>query len=138
MSAGWDKAKAAALKILGKDAEVPDMPDVCQKAADAVGKAQEEFDKAREGCEDKVLALQNSNDAVKNALKQFEAKIEKNDFKMDTHNKENLKKVQQARKLLTDALTAGVKYWEADDKMLDELDRHIEQLGKYKPKDSPI
>jgi chromosome segregation ATPase len=138
MSAEWDKAKAAALKVLGKDAEVPDMPDVVEKAADTVGKALEEFDKVREQCEGKVLALQNANDAVKNALKQFEAKIEKSDFKLDAKNKENLKKIQQARKLLGDRLAAGVKHWEADDKMLDELDKHIEQLGKYKPKDAPI
>jgi predicted RNase H-like nuclease (RuvC/YqgF family) len=138
MSAEWDKVKAAALKILGKDAEVPDMPDVVQKSADSVTKARDDFDKAREECEGKVLALQNSNDAVKNALKQFEAKIEKSDFKLDIKNKENMKKVQQARKLLTERINAAAKYWEGDDKMLDELDKHIEQLGKYKPKDAPI
>ena len=104
------------------------MPDVVQKAADTLGKALQDFDKVREECEGKVLALQNANDAVKNALKQFGAKIEKSDFKLDAKNKENLKKIQQARKLLSDRVTAAVKHWEADDKMLDELDKHIEQL----------
>ena len=49
MSAEWDKAKAAALKILGKDAEVPDMPDVVQKAANTLGKALQDFDKVERG-----------------------------------------------------------------------------------------
>jgi Fe2+ transport system protein B len=139
MSGGWDKWKDQALKILGKDAEVPDWPDVLEKAGDSMDKAREEFNKVREECESKILALQNSNDAVKNALKQFEAKIEKSDFNLKTdNNKENLKKVLQARKLLTDILTTSVKHWEADDKVLDELDKHVEQLGKYKPKDAPI
>ena len=90
-------------------AEVPDLPDNVQKAADSVGKVSKAFDKSREDCEAKLLELQNSNDAVRNSLKQFEAKIEKNDFKLDSKNKEALKKIQKARKLLTDKLNGGMK-----------------------------
>jgi len=134
----WDIAKAAALKILGKDGEVPDMPDIVQTAADNMGKASDAFDKCREDCEAKLLALQNANDAVRNSLKQFQAKIDASDFKLDSKNKDDLKKIQQARKLLSDRLSSATKHYTDDDKMLDEVDKHLIQLGKYKPKPGPI
>src|SRR2546423_8824664 len=59
LMAEWDNLKAAALKILGKDGEVPDMPDNIQKSADALGKANGEFNKSREDCEAKLLAVEN-------------------------------------------------------------------------------
>ena len=138
MSAEWDKTVAAAQKILGKDGKVPDMPANVQKSADAMGKTNEEFDKSREEVEGKLVELQNANDAVKNGLKQFLAKIEKDDLGLDPKKKDDLKKIQQARKMLTDRLSAGVKHYIDDDKTLDELDKHIIQLGKYKPKPAPI
>jgi hypothetical protein len=96
MSAVWDKAKAAALKILGDKGEVPDMPDTVEKAAKAKGKAWDEFDKSREACENKLEAVENANDAVRNGLKHFLAKIEKENFKLDPKDKDDLKKIQQA------------------------------------------
>jgi hypothetical protein len=136
--AEWDIAKAAALKILGQDGEVPDVPDFIQKAADSMGKANQEFDKSREDCEAKLLAVQNANDAVRNGIKQFGAKLEKSDFKLDSKKKDDLKKILQARKLLTDRINAAIKYYNDDDKMLDEVDKHVIQLGKYKPKPGPF
>jgi hypothetical protein len=134
----WDDAKAAALKILGKDAEVPDLPDTITQAGTNRTKANGEFDKGREDCEAKVLAVQNANDSLRNALKQFEAKIEKSDFKLDSKKKEDLQKIQKARQLLTGKLNAAIKLNEDDDKMLDEVDKHLIQLGKYKQKPLPL
>jgi hypothetical protein len=58
MSAEWDKAKAAALKILGDKGKVPDMPNNVEKGAQDMGKASGELDESREDCEAKLLALQ--------------------------------------------------------------------------------
>ncbi len=134
MSAIWDKAKAGALKILGKDGDVPDLPTPIDKAGDDLTKANGEFDKSREDLEGKLVAVQNANDALRNALKQFEAKIEKNDLGLNSKKKDDLKKIQQGRKILVDTLTQSMKHRTDDDKMLDELDKHVVQLGKYKPK----
>ena len=133
MSAVWDKAKAEALKILGKDADVPDLPAPIDKAGDALSKANDDFDKCRDDLEGKLVAVQNANDAVRNLLKQFEAKVDKSDFDLDPKKKDDAQKIQKAKKILVDALTTGIKHREADDKMLDELDKHVIQLGKYKP-----
>src|SRR5215831_7409945 len=125
MSDRWDRAKAAALKILGDDGEVPDFPDAVDKAGESFKKAKEEFDKSREDCEAKLLALQNANDAERNGLKQFLAKIEKSDFNLDSKKKDDLKKIQKARQLLTGELNDGIKHAEGNDKILDELDKHL-------------
>jgi septal ring factor EnvC (AmiA/AmiB activator) len=136
--ASWETVQAAALKILGDGAKVPDAPDNIAKAIAEVGKSNTELDKSREDIEAKLLAVQNGNDVVRNSLKQFDAKIEKSDFELDSKNKENLKKIQKARKVLTDYLDKAIKAWGDDDKILDELDKHVIQLGKYKPKSGPL
>src|SRR5262249_4056143 len=125
---------ASALKILGDKGKVPDLPDTVDKGSESFGKAKDEFDKSREECEAKLLALENANDSLRNAGKQFLAKIEKSDFELDSSNKEDLKKIQKARQILTDVLDAAIKQGETNDKILDELNKHLVQGGKYKPK----
>jgi hypothetical protein len=137
-SALYDKAKAAAEKILGKSAKVPDLPPGIEKAFDAKIKANEAFDKSREDLEAKLVEVQNANDGVKNLANQFEAKMEKEDFGLDTKNKDDVKKIQQARKIMTDVLKTGTKNLADDDKILNELDKHVIQLGKYKPSKSGL
>jgi hypothetical protein len=136
--AEWDKLKTDALKVLGDGAEVPDLPDNIKSSLKELGKFNSEFNKSRDDIEAKLLAKQNANDAFLNSLKQFAAKIEKSDFELDPKNKEDLKKIQKARQLLTDSLEKNMKLWRDDDKMLDELDKHVIQLGKYKQTSGPI
>ena len=100
MGAQWDKAKAVALKILGDKGEVPDIGDAFEKARDSHEKAVEEFNKSREDCEAKLLAVQNTNDLGDKALKQLLAKIEKSDFNLNSKNKDDLKKIKEARQFL--------------------------------------
>ena len=136
--ATWDELKAKAVKILGDDAKVPDLPDNVKKASDDIDAKFADFAKSREDCEAKLLAKQNANDAFVNAVKQFGAKIEKSDFELDSSNKETLKKIQKARKLLTDGVQHVIKFVSDDDKVLDDLDKHLIQLGKYKQKSGPL
>lgn len=132
-SASYDKAKSAAEKILGKSAKVPDLPPTVEKAIEARAKAVEQFNKSREDLEAKLVDVQNANDAIRNQTKQFEAKMEKEAFGLDPDSKDDAKKIQQARKLITDVLKTGVKNLADADKDLDEVDKHVIQLGKYKP-----
>jgi predicted nucleic acid-binding Zn-ribbon protein len=129
----WDKTKADAMKILGKDGDVPDKPATIDKALTDFGKAYEKFKKSSEGIEKDILALENSNDEIKNALKQFQATISKSDLGLDPKKKEDAKKIQQARKILMDRITVGMKRHDTNEKDFDELDKHVIQLGKYKP-----
>ena len=129
----WDKTKAAAMKILGKDGDVPDPPASVQKALDDFSKAYESFKKTSADIEKDILALENANDGIKNALKQFEATFAKSDLGLDSKKKEDVKKIAQAHKILLDRTNQGIKHSADNDKQFDELDKHVIQLGKYKP-----
>ncbi len=128
----WDKTQAAAMKILGKDGEVPDAPANLEKSIADVIKLLEAFDKSREDLEAKITDVENANDAVNNILKKLSAQVEKSDLGLDPKKKDDLKKIQQARKILLDRITHGTKVHDDMAKMLDELDKHTIQLSKYK------
>ena len=138
MADGWASQKEAALKILGKDGQVPDIPSHVPPAVKQMLKAWGEFDQSREACEAAVLALQNNSDAVRNALKQFATKIEKSDFNLNPKDKDDLKKIEEARKLLMGTLDEAVTFYNDHDKMLDEVNKHLSQLEKYKQEEPPF
>ena len=94
MASEWDKQRADALKILGDKGNVPDIPDAAKKANTTWDKAYAEFSKSRDACEEKLLAIENANDAMRNAGKQFETKIDKADFNLDSKDKDEVKKIQ--------------------------------------------
>jgi hypothetical protein len=136
--ADWDKAKAAAIKILGNKAVVPDLPASINKASETFDKTNDAFKASREECEGKLLEIEDATSALGNAVKQFQASVEKSDFKLDSKNKDEAKKIQQARKILTGELGSASKDLAAITKVLDELDKHLIQLGKYKPSNAPL
>ena len=98
----WNKARAQALKILGEGAEVPDASDAVAKASKAFDETGKAFKTSREEAEAKLLEMDNANSAFLNAIQQFRARIEKNEFKLDA--KKDAKKIQQAQKVLTGEL----------------------------------
>ena len=132
----WDKARAQALKILGDGAEVPERPDTVSKAIKAFAEMSKAFTAAREACEGKLLEMDNANAAFLNAVQQFKARVEKSDFKLDP--KKDAKKIQQAQGILAGELDLAIKELQVNDKLLDELDKHMIQLGKYKQSSSPM
>ncbi len=136
MAVDWDKAKAQALKVLGDGAEVPELADPILKAKKSFDDASTEFKASREACEAKLLEMDNANAALLNAFEQFRARVEKNDFKLDA--KKDAKKIQQAQKILTGELDGGIKSLKVNDKTLDDLDKHMIQLGKYKQSSSSV
>ncbi len=132
-SAIYEKTKAAALKVLGKDAKVPDLPPAMEKALDTWEKANTEFDASREALEAKLVEMQTANDGLKNLGNQFGAKMAKEEFGLDPKSKEDAKKIAQAQKIFHDYCSNGSKVVTTNNKALDEVDKHVIQLGKYKP-----
>lgn len=119
----WDVAQKQAMKILGDGATVPDKPSTTTKAGADFDKVDAELKVAREAFEAKVLAMDNANSAFLNALEQFRAKIEKNNFELDP--KKDLKKIDQARKILLAEIDVSVQVCKANDKRLDELNKAL-------------
>src|SRR5262249_21283887 len=137
MSATWDQARADALKILGDKGEVPKSPDAIDKSAKNRSKAWDEFHKSQGALEAKLEATENANDAARNALKLFLAKIEKSDFNLNSKNKDDLKKIQQARKLLTGLIEGLIKGGRDEEKMLEEAGNAPNQVERYQAKAGP-
>jgi hypothetical protein len=130
--ATWEQAKAGALKILGDKGQIPD-PKAVDKASTAMDEAFAAFDKSRSDLEEKLLALQDSDSSVSHAYDQFGTLVEKSDLGLDSKNKDDAKKIVQAREILTDYVGQVVKAQEANNKNLKELDKHMILLSKYRP-----
>ena len=133
MGKGWDPYVQKALKIVGGNGYVPDEPDSLQKAINDVEDAMEEFDNGRKDLQTKVKALKTPGNEAQQGLRQYLAEVQKSDFGLDLKNKDDAKKVLQARAVLVgpinEAITAFAKY----SKDVDELNKHVEELGDYKP-----
>jgi hypothetical protein len=127
----YSEATAKAQKILGDDAKVPPVSDKVKKAFSESNDAQKEFITSRDACVDKVGALDDKIASCSNALEHFRVEIEKEDFGLDA--KKDAKKIKQAKAILFAPVDEQIKACKSDDKSLDELDRHLTLLKKYKP-----
>ena len=131
---GYKDATAKALKILGDGAKVPPVSDKVIKYFSESNEAQAAFIASRDDCVEKVAALDDKMTSCINALEHFRVEIEKEDFELDA--KKDAKKIKQAKAFLFAAVDAEIKSCKSDDKSLDELDRHLVLLKKYKPSPS--
>ena len=134
----WDKTVAAAKKILGNDAkiDVGKMAGVKKNFAD-YNKAAEGFMTLRDSLEKKLLELENGASKIKNSMSQFADEITDDDYGLDPKKPDDKKKIDQAQKLFTDYFKDSQK--DVDDMMktIDELDKHLIQLSKYKAPPAP-
>ena len=129
----WSTTKAKAQKILGKDAKVPE-PKSLKRVRDDWWSAFADYQKSCGDLENKILALQKAASSVKLTLKQYGDEIDDEAFGLDEKNKDDAKKIKEAHDILkgwADDLEKGI-----DDEIdeLDELDKHVIDFKKYKPK----
>ncbi len=133
MADNFASAKAKAQKILGKDAKIPD--------AKFIPKLQSDTDSAfaayRKTCDDletKILELQKTMAGAKLTIKQFAEKLDDENFGLDEKNKDDAKKIKDAQALF-DAWSDDLgKQIDGDISALDDLDKHLMDFRKYKPK----
>ncbi len=132
MATEWDGAKAKALKILGKDAKIPD-PKFLGKLQSDVNAAYGAYNKSRDDLEAKILAMQKAMSDAKLTVKQFADKLDDEDFGLDEKNKDDAKKIKDAQAIF-DAWAENIyKNVNDDIRELDELDKHLVDYKKYKP-----
>lgn len=132
MADDWDVAKKQAMKILGDKGKIPEIK--AQSAYDGTKKTWAAFSKARDDIEAKLADLEAAFEKASGVVDQFEAKLEKDDLGLDPKNKDDAKKIDQARDILTNSVKGVEKFYEDDIKAFKELARHIIQLGSYKPR----
>jgi hypothetical protein len=131
MADDWDTAKAKALKVLGDKGQVPDLPDTINKSFTACSKALEEFKKNQTACAKNVTDMEDANDTMKNAWKNYKATIDKADFNLSSSDKGDLKKITQARKILMDSLKMEINACELCDKDFDKVRDQIMQVTPH-------
>lgn len=129
--ASYEKAKDEALKILGKDATLPD-DKLITKGSNDVRKAHDDFAKARDSFENKLTDYQGDLEGYITAIEQLEARVDKDDFNLDTKNKDDAKKIKAAQDVLDDYLKDHEKMIDSVRKAMKEVGRHLIMLGKYK------
>jgi hypothetical protein len=130
-ASNWNEAKAAAMKILGNKAKIPDPKVNLAKITADWQKADKEYDAAVDVLQSKILALQNSMSSTKNALKQYVDLISKNSFGLNEKDDDDKKKIEEAQKVLSEYLDSSMENCDTNIKNLDELDKHTMGLSKY-------
>jgi hypothetical protein len=127
-----EEIKAKATKILGKDAKIPPEKGDFDKNFSDGAKLVDAYNKSREDLEDKILALENSISGFINGLKQSAAVYEKDNFGLDPKKKDDAKKIKQAQQMFSSFFSSELSSMTTKTKDIDELDKHVIQLGKYK------
>ncbi len=110
-----EKAK----KVLGADAKVPAPPaDIDALRAQHNGVAVK-YKQGVEAMQKVILDAENLDAAFKNALKMYKTMIDKANFGLDPSDKEDAKKIAEARKILNQEIAfdlaqadASAKSWE--------------------------
>jgi hypothetical protein len=129
----WDAAKAKAQKILGKDAKIPE-PKFLPKLQSEFDAAWNAYTKSRDDLEAKILALQKTFSNGKLTVQQFGDKLEDEDFGLDEKNKDDAKKIKDAGDVLKEWWQSVMDLADENIKQLDDLDKHLVDFKKYKPK----
>jgi hypothetical protein len=129
----WDKALADAKKVLGSSAKVSDkrMQGVIKDAQDA-NKVWDAFDAMREAMKKKLLDLQNAESKVKNGLVQADDELTDGDYGLDPKKPDDKKKIDQAQAIFTKFFKEKEKNMDDNVKNLDELDKHLMNIKKYR------
>ena len=130
--ADFEGAKAKAQKILGDGAKFPDpkvdMDDLIAK----MNTAFQAFDAGRSDLENKLGEFENASDATGNGAKRVAAAYASDDFGLDPKKKEDAKKIKQAQQIFAGFFAGEQSKFKHTDKTVDELEKHLIQLSKYK------
>jgi hypothetical protein len=128
-----DEAIKLAEKVLGNKALVKSPRIKPKKLDDDVDKARQKFTLARTVMADEAIKMQTalivrSTGMLKNA--QVYVGV---DFRLDKKSKDDRKKIDSAQKIFKDFFDAEEKASKLQEKQFKELEKHLDQLGKYKP-----
>jgi len=129
----WDKAVAEAKTILGSSAKIPTAwLQTTLKRGDEAEKAWDRFDTTRETLKKQLVEAQDAASKVKNALVQAQDEISDEDFGLNEKDPDDKKKIDQAQAIFQNFFANAKKVQDTDIKNLDELDKHLINLSKYK------
>jgi len=83
MADDWNSAVKAAMKILGDKGKIPKLNSAIPKADAADKKSYDDFKKTRDELKAKLLATQNTGEALNDAMMQYQDEIDEDDLGLD-------------------------------------------------------
>ena len=126
----FDKAKANAMKILGKDAKFPKLPGDLTKDKAGFSKANGDAIGARDQFEKDLLASKQAIDRVIDTAEAYKDVFEGSDFGLDPKDKAQKKQIDDATKVLTDAMDEELKKMQPTKAVLEQVFKVIASVKK--------
>jgi hypothetical protein len=126
----FDKAKAAATKIIGKEGKFPKLPGDLTKDKAAFSKANGDAVNARDQFEKDLLASKQAADRVIDTAQAFKDVFEGSDFGLDPKDKAQKKQIDDATKVLTDSLDEDLKKMQPTKAVLEQVFKVIASVKK--------
>jgi hypothetical protein len=127
----WDKAVKDATKVLGDKGKIPKWSTKIDKAGASEDKAYDSFDKVRQELKTKLVADQDACGALKDAFSQFQDEIVESNLGLNPKDKDEKKKIDDARAVLSGKLQQWMDTEDDNFKNLKELDKHLMSLINY-------
>jgi hypothetical protein len=125
----FNKARADAQKILGKDAKIPKDKGI-DKDMDAANKCADDAEKASQALEAKLVAWKKAIDAVKDSCEAFQDDIEGSSFELNPKDATQKKQIADAQKVFVDAITGFVKNTDVLKQVAEDTYKSVSSMGK--------
>jgi chromosome segregation ATPase len=122
----WSDAVTKAKTKLGKKAKIPEPNTDPLELIAAANKALDDLNKSREAVTKQIEAYKDSLDEIKNGLTSYKAKIAKADFGLNAKDPDDKKKLDQARKTLSDGVDGILDKCKSGHDGVDDLDKELE------------
>jgi len=126
----FEKAKVAAIKILGKDAKFPKLPGNLSKDRDAMIKISTEAAEARDEFEKKVLAIKQAVGQVIDIEESYKDIFEGTDYGLNAKDAKQKKQIDDATKVLTAPLDDDLKKLQKYKAVMEQLFKQISSVSK--------
>jgi hypothetical protein len=126
----FEKAKAAAIKILGKDAKFPKLPGNLSKDQAALTKAGSEAAAVRDEFEKKILSVKQALDQVINTEEAYIDVFDGTDFDLDPKDAKQKKQIDEATKVLTAPLDDDLKQLEKAKAVMEQIFKQIAAIAR--------
>jgi len=131
----WDTATKKAIAVLGPKGKIPREPEpTVTKSMESNTESWEQFVKCRKALRAILTKHQNSYEKTIGAIAANQDDLNKESLGLDPKNKEELKKIVQARKILSDAIEDALKQHQAKFKELKGLDKFVDPILAYDEK----
>ena len=127
----WATASKKAMAILGPKGKIPEPEPAVIKSTKTNRESWDQFVKCRNALRALVTKHQNNFEKVLGAVTANQDDINKDSLGLDPKNKDDLKKIVQARKLLSDAIGEALKKNQAKFAELKGLDKFVDPILAY-------